>query len=91
MTTVDTRNGEAELGCNAEPRRAGEVSLSVIGPNDNIPGFAWVDVADAREFAFAILRACRDSEDMAEQKNRPRKPDVSDIEEGSELDGPVCI
>lgn len=58
---ITTADG-AELGTNVEPRRAGEVCVSVIAQ----PGetYAWVSVADARAFAQAILVSARDSEDM---------------------------
>lgn len=50
-----------ELSVNTESRRPGEVSLGMV---DDYSFFAWVTVAEAREFAWEILAAARDSEDM---------------------------
>lgn len=61
--SVSRRNYDVELGVNSERRRAGEVSLSVLSDGP-LPGFAWVSVDEARDFAFKILAACRESEDM---------------------------
>lgn len=52
----------AELATNVEARRAGEVALGILGGDRD--GFAWVSIADARDFARRILVAARYSEDL---------------------------
>lgn len=51
----------SELSVNTEKRRPGEVSLGMV---DEHSFFAWVTVAEAREFAMRILVAARDAEDL---------------------------
>ena len=55
-----TSNG-VELGAVAEPRRAGEVAISVT-PDTDISAHAWVPAADARRFAMALLAGAREAE-----------------------------
>lgn len=52
-----------ELAVNTERRRGGEVALGVLG--SKVDGFCWVSVAEARDFAWNILRAIRDAEEAA--------------------------
>lgn len=70
----------AELEVNVERRRAGEVALGILPDPDAdtiTTGFAWVPAQDAVDFAWSIIRAARESEDMAAER-LPEKGEPAD-------------
>lgn len=80
MSVVVITPSDAQLGVNTEPRRRGEVALSVIGEHRS--GFAWVTPTEAREFAWNILRACNEAEDAATRASKRKWDELDEVGRG---------